>query len=141
MMIRIRPATPDDARELIDMNREFNDVDDLNEAQVREELAQGREQVFVADAGERLAGYCCVQHYKSFCYRQGIAELTELYVRAEFRHKGLASRLIAAQVDALRPLGVSELEVITAADNATGHAVYRANGFKDEAWACLSRKL
>ena len=33
------------------------------------------------------------------------------------------------------------LEVITAAANAGGHAVYRANGFRDEDWACLSRKL
>ena len=41
MMIRIRPATPDDARELIDMNREFNGVDDLDEEQVRAELAGG----------------------------------------------------------------------------------------------------
>lgn len=141
MMIRIRPATPDDARELIDMNREFNGVDDLDEEQVRAELAGGAEQVFVADAGERLAGYCCVQRYKSFCYRKGIAELTELYVREEFRHKGLASRMITAHVDALRAQGVGELEVITAAANAGGHAVYRANGFRDEDWACLSRKL
>lgn len=141
MMIRIRFATPDDAAQLIEMNREFNGVEGLDMETVRAELAQGRELVVVADAGEQLAGYCCVQHYKSFCYPKGIAELTELYVREEFRHKGLASRMIACQVDALRPLGVDELEVIASADNRTGHAVYRANGFKEQAWTCMARKI
>ena len=44
-------------------------------------------------------------------------------------------------MNALRPIGGSELEVITASDNAQGHAVYRANGFKDEKWSCLARQL
>ena len=141
MMIRVRFATPDDAAELIEMNREFNGVEGLDQDTVRQELARGTELVAVADAGERLAGYCCVQHYKSFCYPRGIAELTELYVREEYRHKGLASRLITCQLEALRKLDVDELEVITDAANAAGHAVYRANGFKEQHWTCLARKV
>ena len=142
MMIKVRFAVPEDAAELIAMNREFNEVDDLDVEAVKKELADGHELVVVADAGkEGLAGFCCVQHYKSFCYNRPIAELTELYVRPDYRHKGLASRMITAQVNALRPMGVSELEVITAAENAQGHAVYRANGFKDEKWSCLARQL
>ncbi len=141
MMIRIRFATPDDAAELIAMNREFNGVEGLDEQVVRQELARGAELVAVADAGECLAGYCCVQHYKSFCYPEGIAELTELYVRAEYRHKGLASRMITCQLEALRQLGVGELEVITDAANVAGHAVYRANGFEEQRWTCLARRV
>ncbi len=141
MMIRVRFATPDDAAELIEMNREFNGVEGLDQDTVRQELARGAELVAVADAGERLAGYCCVQHYKSFCYPEGIAELTELYVRKEFRRKGLASRLITCQLEALREMGVDELEVITDSANAAGHAVYRANGFEEQHWTCLARKV
>lgn len=141
MMIRIRMAVPDDAAELMAMNREFNGVDDISEDDVRAELAQGGELVAVADAGECLAGYCCAQKYKSFCYKNPVAELTELYVRGEFRHKGLASRLIACQLDALRAMGVDEVKVLTGADNATAQAVYRANGFAKQDEACLARRL
>ena len=64
MMIKIRFAVPEDAAELIAMNREFNEVDDLDVEAVKKELADGQELVVVADAGkEGLAGFCCVQHY------------------------------------------------------------------------------
>ena len=79
MMIRIRMAVPDDAAELMAMNREFNGVDDISEDDVRAELAQGGELVAVADAGECLAGYCCAQKHKSFCYKNPVAELTAPY--------------------------------------------------------------
>ncbi len=141
MMIKIRFASPEDAQELIDMNREFNGVDNLNIEEVKNDIAQGRELIAVADAQECLAGFCCVQVYKSFCYNKSIAELTELYVRPEFRHKGLASRMINAQVNAIKPLGVSELEVITAADNRAGHTVYRANGFEEQNWTCFVKAI
>lgn len=36
MMIRVRFATPDDAAELIEMNREFNGVDGLDQDTVRD---------------------------------------------------------------------------------------------------------
>lgn len=142
MMIKIRFATPDDAAELIAMNREFNEVTDLDIDEVKKDLAADEELVAVADAGkEGLAGFCCVRRYKSFCYKSPVAELTELYVRPEYRHKGLASRMITAQVNALKPMGVSELTAVTGANNAQGKAVYRANGFKEQDVACMTRNL
>lgn len=141
MMIKIRFALPDDAAELMAMNGEANGVNDLDAAAVRAELESGRELVAVAAAGKALAGYCCVQYYKSFCHNDAKAELTELYVRPEFRHKGLASRMIACQSAELKKRGVAELEVKTEADDANANAVYSANGFSAQGRLCLARRL
>ena len=53
------------------------------------------EVVIVSQENDFLAGFACVQLKKSFCYDEYMPELTEVYVRPEYRKQGIASAMIA----------------------------------------------
>ena len=58
-------------------------------------LTNRREVVIVADGnGGRLAGFVCVQLKKSFCYDEYMPEITEVYVRPEYRGRGVAREML-----------------------------------------------
>lgn len=88
----IRLASVDDAAELELLNAEFNGKGKTTEESIRASLLTNRREiVIVADgSGGRLAGFVCVQLKKSLCYEDFMPEITEVYVRPEYR--GRASR-------------------------------------------------
>ncbi|SHI10938.1 Acetyltransferase (GNAT) domain-containing protein [Butyrivibrio fibrisolvens DSM 3071] len=53
------------------------------------------EVVIVSQENDFLAGFACVQLKKLFCYDEYMPELTEVYVRPEYRKQGIASAMIA----------------------------------------------
>ena len=54
-------------------------------------LTNRREVVIVADGnGGRLAGFALRSAEKSFCYDEYMPEITEVYVRPEYRGRGVA---------------------------------------------------
>ena len=94
----IRLASVGDAGELERLNAEFNGKGKTTEESIRASLLTNRREiVIVADGdGGRLAGFVCVQLKKSFCYDEYMPEITEVYVRPEYRGRGIA-RDTAAQ--------------------------------------------
>ena len=65
--MRIRLAAESDAGMLMQLNRAFNEVDDVGEADIRAALGAGREVVAVAVEAGVLNGFCCAQVHHSFC--------------------------------------------------------------------------
>ena len=85
-MKMVRLASVGDAGELERLNAEFNGKGKTTEESIRASLLQTGEVVIVADGnGGRLAGFVCVQLKKSFCYDEYMPEITEVYVRPEYR--------------------------------------------------------
>lgn len=92
----IRLASVGDAGELERLNAEFNGKGKTTEEGIRASLLTNRREiVIVADGnGGRLAGFVCVQLKKSFCYDEYMPEITEVYVRPEYRGRGVAREML-----------------------------------------------
>jgi ribosomal protein S18 acetylase RimI-like enzyme len=59
------------------------------------------------------------------------AEISELFVLERFRRQGIARALMTELEARARAAGASSLAVLTAAENDTAVALYRAMGFQE----------
>lgn len=100
MQISIRPGTRDDVPLILSFIRELADYEKLSDEVVANEEALGRHlfenrhaEVIIAEAPEP-AGFALFFHnFSTFLGRPGIY-LEDLYVRPEFRGKGIGKRLL-----------------------------------------------
>lgn len=126
----IREVQLSDLVALAELNHEFNGVGMTPEQiAVRLRSAQRSELVVVAEMSDCVVGFACVQICESVCYVQPWAELTELYVRDDYRRRGLGSGLVQEAERLARQKDATEIVVRTGAKNAAGKALYNALGF------------
>ena len=133
MPMDFRPATPSDASELLRLNAAFNGPPSQTLAATREALAHpGAERVFVAQPcqGDRLAGFCCCQLKRSFCYPEPSCEVTEFYVDPPYRRQGVGRGLMAQVFRLCQEEGAAELSLLTGGDNQAAQAFYSSLGFR-----------
>jgi GNAT superfamily N-acetyltransferase len=90
----VRLAKQEDLETLRELNKEFNGVDP---SILKKNLwtDDSCEIVAIADADGYAVGFACAQSYMSFCYNAPQGEITEMYVREEFRGNGIANSLIS----------------------------------------------
>ena len=131
----IRSATPDDARALERLWREFElevpppshvDHDPAQEIdEIREIVDSGL--AFLAEEDEEPVGFALAR-------RTGtqLARLTDLYVVPDARRSGVAAALVHAAVEALAAQGVEHLDLEVTAGNAGARAVYHRWGFGED---------
>ncbi|MBQ4639166.1 MAG: GNAT family N-acetyltransferase [Clostridia bacterium] len=140
--MRIRLAAESDAGMLMQLNRAFNEVDDVGEADIRAALGAGREVVAVAEEAGVLIGFCCAQVHHSFCYNAPCAEITEMYVDAAHRKKGAGRAMLAFMTEHLQgAYGVCEMHLLTGCENEAAKALYGAMGFEEKKEAYMRKKL
>ncbi|WP_291578908.1 GNAT family N-acetyltransferase [Clostridium sp. UBA6640] len=132
-MIIAKLATLEDIDELINMNYEFNGVK-VSYEKVRESLKRNNELVAVSIADDKIIGFACAQYNKSFCYEEFSGEITELYVKKDFRRMGAASTLISYLEKELRSLGVKDIKIITNIKNEAAQKIYTALNYKLKNW-------
>ncbi len=132
MSIEIRLAEPDDAEELMALQREF-DVgthvsDDVEYA--RSSIANNEnERVYVGCLDGKIVGFAALQTTRSFCYSRPTAELTELFVARSARRAGVASKLIDAVVSQVTQENGLELFLRVNQANAGAIQLYESKGF------------
>jgi ribosomal protein S18 acetylase RimI-like enzyme len=86
--------------------------------------------------GGRVVGFCwCVFFDPGTGYE---AEVAEVYVRPEFRGRGLAQALVSAAVDHFRSRGVTFAAVWTHPSNEAALRLYRGAGFAPTEQAVLT---
>jgi len=131
-MMTIRRAICSDATELKRLNDLFNG-DDSNtaEAIVKSLGSNKNEIVCVADAGDRLAGYCCGQIQSSMCYSYDYAVITELFVMNAYRLQGVGRRLFEFTEHELIKRGITHFHLSTGFDNSAAQSLYRSCGYTD----------
>lgn len=102
-----------------------------------------REIVIVADGnGGRLAGFVCVQLKKSFCYDEYMPEITEVYVRHEYRGRGVAREMLTfAQEYCKKIYPLHSFELLTGSDNTAAQKLYSAIGFECDGEMHMSKQV
>lgn len=137
--ITVRQATPDDATELARLLHQFD-----NMAATPEQVAArmlGCASVLTTFLGEmdgQAVGFACLRLVPHLQGDEPYAELTDIYVDAPFRRRGVARALIEQIEVVAQAAGASELVIITGFDNAGAQAAYHAAGYTD--WALAMRR-
>ena len=138
----IRMATAEDAKQLEQLNIEFNGQGNANVDCIRDSLLNNKQEVvIVSQENDSLVGFVCVQLKKSFCYDDYMPEITEVYVRPEYRKKGIASAMIAyAEKYCNEHYVLHKYELLTGKNNITAQSVYKKLGYEDDNEIHLSKR-
>lgn len=119
--------------ELFDGYRQFYQQSQdrrLAESFIRERIERGESTIFLALVDDVAAGF--VQLYPSFCSVEAIRIqiLYDLYVKEEFRGRGIAVALMEKAADFSRASGAGRIDLLTGVDNPAGQALYEKIGYK-----------
>jgi len=139
----IRKATVNDAEQLCILNTEFNGAGETTIENIRNCLADNRQEVVIVDdeKGE-LTGFVCVQLKKSFCYDDYRPEIAEVYVRPEYRKQRIASRMILfAEEYCRKNYPLHKFELLTGEENLIAQRVYDKLGYKNDHELHLSKRV
>ena len=137
--ITVRQATLDDAMELARMLDLFDRTGATPEQVAARMLTcQSVLTTFIGEMDGQSVGFACLRLVPHLQGDEPYAELTDIFVDALFRRRGVARALIAHVKAAARAAGASDVVIITGFDNVGARAAYRAVGYAD--WALAMRK-
>lgn len=132
------PATSDEIEILVAMMRELYAHDGLafDEAIARRALLGvidnetfGR--VFLIRLGNEVAGYAVLTFGYSLEFHGRDAFVDELYLRDEYRGRGIGKRALQFLTEVWANEGVTSLHLEVERENTSAQAVYRKFGFED----------
>ena len=89
--------------------------------------------VLVAEIDAEVAGYAALTRICWLHYGDRGMELYHLFIRPDWRRRGVGRILIAAAKEAARAAGCVELKVGTHPDNIAAQGYYLAQGFERQA--------
>jgi ribosomal protein S18 acetylase RimI-like enzyme len=128
--VNIREAKPSDAPELQRLNEIFNGPGLSAAEEIASALRENPDElVLVAEDGEGLCGFLCGRVFRSFCYPEKNAEVTELYVDPAHRRRGVAQALMEHMEAHFCALGAHEFHLYTWKNNMAAQAFYKSAGY------------
>ena len=139
----VRIATVQDAAQLEILNNEFNGEGETTLDNIRASLADNKQEIVVVDEmnGE-LTGFVCVQLKKSFCYDEYMPEITEVYVKPQYRRCGVARTMIAyAEEYCKSHYPLHKFELLTGAENDVARIAYAKLGYCEDAELHLAKRF
>lgn len=139
----VRIATVQDAEQLEILNNEFNGEGETTLDNIRASLADNKQEIVVVDEmnGE-LTGFVCVQLKKSFCYDEYMPEITEVYVKPQYRRCGVARSMIDyAEEYCKRHYPLHKFELLTGAENDVARIAYAKLGYCEDAELHLAKRF
>jgi ribosomal protein S18 acetylase RimI-like enzyme len=90
------------------------------------------ETILLAEVRGEPAGFTSLRVIPYLDQDTPYAEVTQLYVRADFRRQGIANRLVKAAEDMALERGATCVHILTGKDNLEAQAFYRAAGYEVE---------
>lgn len=129
--VKIRVADAQDAAALYELNELFNGQGCTDLAALAASLAGNpQETVLIACCGDEAVGFICGQLFMSMCYRDYYAEITELFVREEYRRLGIARRLMESLEELyVKKHNIRSFQLFTGADNDGAQRFYEEAGY------------
>lgn len=128
--VRLRHMMPDDFAGSMSLARSLPEwFNDQGIEQMSEDLR--RQEGAVAEADGDVVGFV------TWCTKDGVGRIAWIAVGADLHRRGVGAGLLAFAENALRGLGISEVEVETLGDSVEyepydgTRAFYRASGFRD----------
>jgi GNAT superfamily N-acetyltransferase len=82
--------------------------------------------LLLASDNDQVAGIACMQRI-----REGIGEVKRMYVRPEFRRRGIGKRLLEGLLAEARAIGYSRIHLDSVRFMKEAHALYRSMGFRE----------
>jgi ribosomal protein S18 acetylase RimI-like enzyme len=132
MIVLLRDVRDGDAEALAQLQTEFTHLS-VTPTQILQRLArsQGIEHPIVAKLDGQVVGFASLRLLNYLGEDAPYAEISELFVSEPYRRQGIARALMTELEVRARAAGASSLAVLTAADNDTAVALYRAMGFQE----------
>lgn len=139
----VRLATVDDAEQLDALNCAFNGEGETTLEQIIDSLSNNRQEVVIVDDEDGLlVGFVCVQLKRSFCYEELMPEITEVYVKPEYRRRGIAKEMITfAEAHCSQNYPLHKFELLTGKRNFAAQAAYEKLGYQDDGEMHLSKRI
>jgi ribosomal protein S18 acetylase RimI-like enzyme len=146
--IHIRPAAPEDAQAISDLNRAVQAIhaaampwrfkepgpDTLPPEEIHGLLAQEATLLFLAEAGSVSAGYVYAEVVRrpetSLTHAYDVIYVHHISVDTQFRRSGAGTKLLDAVKDAAKSLGISTIALDVWSFNAEAKAFFGRNGLK-----------
>lgn len=143
-----RIFTRQDIPAIVDMMRQFNAIDDypFNEKERNENLElllanSNYGCLWVIQFNAEIAGYMFLGFGFSFEFKGRDAFVDELFIRPEFRGKGIGNQAIDFVISEAKRLGIKVLHLEAEKHNEQALRLYRNKGFKDHNRFLLSNYL
>ena len=139
----VRIATVQDAEQLEILNNEFNGEGETTLDNIKNFLANNKQEIVIVDEmnGE-LTGFVCVQLKKSFCYDDYMPEITEVYVKPQFRRNGIARAMITyAEEYCKSHYPLHKFELLTGVENDGAQSVYAKLGYNKDGELHLAKRF
>lgn len=138
MSLDVRQATVEDLEQLVPLFDRFRQFcqqpadADLARRFLAERLQRGESVILVAGGADRLLGFA--QLYPGFSSVDAgpTLVLSDLFVVADARRKGVAQALLAAAARVGRARGVGSLSLATARANVQARTLYESRGWKQD---------
>jgi phosphinothricin acetyltransferase len=135
----IRPATRNDLPQILDI---YNEVIlnttavysyephtlEMREAWFKERTENGFP-VFVAEAENKIAGFCTYGHFRAWPAYKFTVE-SSVHIHADFRGKGIAKQLMQTLIAFAKAQGLHAMIAGIDADNKTSIALHKKLGFE-----------
>ena len=132
MSITIRKARNDDIQVLEDLFSEFSDWNLSRQESLLEAINDPNGELLVAEFDNQVVSFLHQIFFVDPLHAGVNSDITSLFVREEYRRKGIASSLVCKAVENAKRRKVSEIHVTTRENNQIAIRFYQELGFTRE---------
>ena len=131
-MINIRLVQETDAQQLFDLACMFNATSHPDSREdVADYLRNTNDIVCVAEDAGVLIGFCCGRLNAHLSFKQPIVDITELFVKADHREKGIGKLLLSYMEAEFLKRGINRIRILVEKSNETARKFYVARGYAE----------
>jgi len=138
--VLIKIADKSDIENLYELNRLFENETTI-EKMLKHFEQNENEIICIAYMNNIAAGYCTGLIIRSVCYENLRLDLEALFVKNEYRKKGIGKALLFFIEEEAKARGIYHFHAITNNHNKKARRLYKSTGFKDTGEIMLDKTV